>query len=196
MGGACARGRREFADQRQLHILGVLGVSPLFCHTVHSSVRGHLAEVNHRITHRGVLQEDFMDAPPAYQYTVSLHWAVGQIALGAIETMPTNSCERILFVLTMMFGFCFGSTLISTLSAAMMDYHMMQQDRTTKLRRLKQYLSENKVWVGCVSGPRPLCLKAAARTRALCAHRTTPAMAASHRVGGFRGWAAAAGDWR
>jgi len=80
-----------------------------------------------------------------YQYFVSLHWAAGQITLGAIDIMPTNSCERAFFVVSMFCGFFFGSTLVSMLSAAMMDYRMMQKDKTMKLRQLRRYLQENEV---------------------------------------------------
>jgi len=87
----------------------------------------------------------FFEAPVMYQYMVSFHWAAGQIALGSIDVTPTNSVERMVFVLTMMIGFLFGSTLVSMLSAAMMDYQMMKKDITMKLRLLRQYLRENEV---------------------------------------------------
>eukprot|EP00429_Kryptoperidinium_foliaceum_P019415 CAMPEP_0176045892 /NCGR_PEP_ID=MMETSP0120_2-20121206/22784_1 /TAXON_ID=160619 /ORGANISM="Kryptoperidinium foliaceum, Strain CCMP 1326" /LENGTH=982 /DNA_ID=CAMNT_0017379301 /DNA_START=78 /DNA_END=3022 /DNA_ORIENTATION=+ len=89
--------------------------------------------------------EPFLDSPLLYQYMVAFHWAAGQIALGSIDINPTNSLERMVFVLAMMFGFLFGSTLVSMLSAAMMDYQMMQKDRTVKLRTLSRYLKENDV---------------------------------------------------
>lgn len=88
---------------------------------------------------------DFHDSPVMYQYMIAFHWASGQIALGSIDIMPTNSIERVVFVLTMMIGFLFGSTLVSMLSAAMMDYQMMQKDITLKLRLLRQYLRQNEV---------------------------------------------------
>jgi len=93
----------------------------------------------------GSFDSTIEDASGLYQYLVAFHWAAGQIALGAIDTMPTNSYERIAFVLTMMFGFLFGSTLVSMLAAMMMDYQMMQKDRTMKLRTMRLYLRENSV---------------------------------------------------
>lgn len=91
---------------------------------------------------------EYGDSSPVYQYMVAFHWAAGQIALGSIDVTPSNSVERIVFVLTMMIGFLFGSTLVSMLSAAMMDYQMMQKDMTLKLRMLRQYLRENEVPAG------------------------------------------------
>mmetsp|Transcript_74659 Transcript_74659/g.228446 ORF Transcript_74659/g.228446 Transcript_74659/m.228446 type:complete len:998 (-) Transcript_74659:114-3107(-) len=87
----------------------------------------------------------YLETGHVYQYMVAFHWAAGQIALGAFDGMPTNSLERLVFVLAMMVGFLFGSTLVSTLSAAMMDYQMMHKDRRDKLRTLRQYLRENEV---------------------------------------------------
>lgn len=55
---------------------------------------------------------------------VALHWAVGQIALGPVDSIPQNTLERIFCVLATMIGFLFGSTLVSSLSAAMIDYQM------------------------------------------------------------------------
>jgi len=88
---------------------------------------------------------DFVDAGTSYQYAVSLHWAVGQIALGAIDTYPRNTLERLVFVLSTMVGFLFGSTLISSLSAAMIDFQMAKKDRLVKMRTLRRYLRENLV---------------------------------------------------
>merc|ERR1719343_1767956 len=44
-----------------------------------------------------------------------------------------------------MLGFLFGSLLIASLSAAIVDYQMMQKDKNQKLRALRQYLLERQV---------------------------------------------------
>lgn len=59
---------------------------------------------------------------------VALHWAVGQIALGAIDTVPQNSAERLIWVMATLVGFIFGSTLVSSLSAAMINFQMSKKD--------------------------------------------------------------------
>merc|ERR1719330_364228 len=87
----------------------------------------------------------FLELGQFYQYTTSFHWATAQIALGGIEHMPANSWERLFYVLAMMVGFLFGSSLVSSLSASMVDYQMMQKDKTSKMRALRQYLQENGV---------------------------------------------------
>jgi len=93
----------------------------------------------------GTEDAGFLDSPILYQFMVSFHWATGQISLGGIDVMPKNSLERLVFVAAMLVGFLFGSTLISSLSAAMMDYQMRHKDRRDKLRGLRQYLRENEV---------------------------------------------------
>merc|ERR1719188_44159 len=45
----------------------------------------------------------------------------------------------------MMIGFLLGSALISSLSAALMDFQLSQKDKTHKLRILRRYLIENNV---------------------------------------------------
>uniref|UniRef100_A0A7S2VR36 Ion transport domain-containing protein n=1 Tax=Zooxanthella nutricula TaxID=1333877 RepID=A0A7S2VR36_9DINO len=87
----------------------------------------------------------FLDVGREYQYWVSLHWAAAQISLGAIDIAPQNSMERALWVFAMSIGFLFGSALVSSLSAAMMDYHMSQKERKVALGILRRYLTENKV---------------------------------------------------
>eukprot|EP00429_Kryptoperidinium_foliaceum_P001059 CAMPEP_0176007562 /NCGR_PEP_ID=MMETSP0120_2-20121206/3297_1 /TAXON_ID=160619 /ORGANISM="Kryptoperidinium foliaceum, Strain CCMP 1326" /LENGTH=736 /DNA_ID=CAMNT_0017340327 /DNA_START=1 /DNA_END=2211 /DNA_ORIENTATION=+ len=85
------------------------------------------------------------DASFEYQYLSAFHWAVGQVSLAGSAIQPTNSWELGAGVASMMFGFLFGSMLVSMMSASMMDYHMMQKDRISKLRMLRRYLSDNKV---------------------------------------------------
>mmetsp|Transcript_74658 Transcript_74658/g.228436 ORF Transcript_74658/g.228436 Transcript_74658/m.228436 type:complete len:950 (-) Transcript_74658:81-2930(-) len=93
----------------------------------------------------GSARASYLETSNFYQYMVAFHWATGQIALGTIDTLPTNSLERCVFVLAMMVGFLFGSMLVSMMSASMMDYRMMQKDKKHKIRTLRQYLRENEV---------------------------------------------------
>jgi len=81
----------------------------------------------------------------AYQYMTSLNWAVGQIALGPVDAIPQNVVERIFSVLATMIGFLFGSTLVSSLSAAMVDYQMSKKDKVTKMRSLRRFLLQHQV---------------------------------------------------
>eukprot|EP00429_Kryptoperidinium_foliaceum_P059640 CAMPEP_0176093774 /NCGR_PEP_ID=MMETSP0120_2-20121206/46988_1 /TAXON_ID=160619 /ORGANISM="Kryptoperidinium foliaceum, Strain CCMP 1326" /LENGTH=945 /DNA_ID=CAMNT_0017427709 /DNA_START=53 /DNA_END=2887 /DNA_ORIENTATION=- len=88
---------------------------------------------------------NFLEQPRIYQYLVAFHWAAASISLGGVDVGPATSLERIVYVAAMLFGFIFGSVLVSLMSAAMMDYQMMRKGRTMKLRTLRQYLQENNV---------------------------------------------------
>merc|ERR1719210_3274530 len=59
--------------------------------------------------------------------------------------MPQNSFEKIFFVGAMLVGFFFGSSLIASLSSAMVEYQMNQKDKTTKMRELRQFLQSRHV---------------------------------------------------
>lgn len=85
------------------------------------------------------------DAPLQYQYMVAFSWAAGQIALGSLDVGPTNSSERAIFVLAMMLGFMFGSSVVSMLSTTMVDYRMRQKGKTRMMRMLRRYFRENSV---------------------------------------------------
>jgi len=80
-----------------------------------------------------------------YQYLTALNWAVGQIALGPVEAYPQNVFERVFSVLATMIGFLFGSTLVSSLSAAMVDYQMSKKDKVAKMRSLRCFLQQHHV---------------------------------------------------
>jgi len=67
------------------------------------------------------------------------------MTLGAIEVQSTNAAERLFSIICLTFGLLFGSSLISSLSAAMVDFREMQRERNEKLRLLRRYLRENKV---------------------------------------------------
>uniref|UniRef100_A0A7S2PCK3 Ion transport domain-containing protein n=1 Tax=Zooxanthella nutricula TaxID=1333877 RepID=A0A7S2PCK3_9DINO len=85
----------------------------------------------------------FLDAGFLYQYTTSFHWAISQISLGATDSMPSNSSERLVFVFATMMGFLFGSVLVSLLSAGIIDFRISRRDKIVKMRTLRRYLAES-----------------------------------------------------
>lgn len=87
----------------------------------------------------------FMEETLVYQYATAVHWAFAQFTLGAIEIVCTNSWERLFNVLCLLIGLTFGSTIVSSLSASMVDYQMRILDKTDKMRRLTRFLRENRV---------------------------------------------------
>jgi len=91
---------------------------------------------------------DFESMTTSYQYTTTLHWSVSQMTLGAIEITCQNTAERISNVTCLIFGLLFGSTLVSSLSATMVEFQMMRNGIRQRMRILRQYLRDNQVGVG------------------------------------------------
>jgi len=81
----------------------------------------------------------------AQEYIVAFHWSLAQVTLGSIDIVATNSSERLFNVVCLITGLLLGSSLISTLSANMVELQMTNKDRTQKMRTLRQYLQENPV---------------------------------------------------
>jgi len=80
-----------------------------------------------------------------YQYWTTFHWSLTQITLGATEVVSGNTVERIYTVICLVFGLLFGSTLVSSLSATMVEFQMLRNGRHQKLRLLRQFLSDHAV---------------------------------------------------
>jgi len=88
---------------------------------------------------------DFMETGRVFQYITAFHWSVAQFTLGAADANPVNSLERFFNTACLLMGLICGSTLISSLSASMVDYQMSQKSRNDELRKLRHFLRENKV---------------------------------------------------
>jgi len=85
---------------------------------------------------------DLLEATSIYQYFVALHWSVAQMTLGASDAMPVNSYERFLNIIFLMNGLVFGSTTISYVSAAIVDYLVLQRDVTNQLLECRRFLRQ------------------------------------------------------
>lgn len=94
--------------------------------------------------HRGEILP-FVKEDMWYQYVTSLHWSLAQFTLGANEISCTNSTERCFNIICLLIGLIFGSTLVSSLSAGMVDYQMRMMEKKNKMRRLQRYLKECRV---------------------------------------------------
>lgn len=87
----------------------------------------------------------FEDTDWAYQYFTSIHWTVAQLTLGAIEVTCQNTSERIFNVVCLFVGLLFGSVLVSSLAAALVELQEYSRERNQKLRTLRRYLDEHNV---------------------------------------------------
>lgn len=80
-----------------------------------------------------------------FQYATAIHWSIAQTTLGAMEVEPVNTHERIFNVGCLVIGLFFGSSLISSLSARMVEFRMSMQLRSHTMSTLRRYLLENNV---------------------------------------------------
>jgi hypothetical protein len=88
---------------------------------------------------------EFSERSIGYQYATSFHWAMSQITLGAMEVPSTNIVERFYTVACLLSGLLFGSTLVSSLSAMMLEAQMDKRDINQKLQQMRRYLREQRV---------------------------------------------------
>eukprot|EP00931_Biecheleriopsis_adriatica_P113692 TRINITY_DN8885_c0_g1_i1.p1 TRINITY_DN8885_c0_g1~~TRINITY_DN8885_c0_g1_i1.p1 ORF type:complete len:964 (-),score=128.94 TRINITY_DN8885_c0_g1_i1:65-2911(-) len=93
----------------------------------------------------GPLGHAFSEASVAYQYTTALHWSITQMTPGSMEVFPTNPLERTINILCLIFGLFFGSTLISQLSAGLVQLNMARREERMRMDKLRRYLKENSV---------------------------------------------------
>lgn len=93
----------------------------------------------------GGVSLDFLEANFGYQYSTAFHWSMAQLVSGEIEISCANTAERMFNILCLLVGLLFSSTLVSSLSASMVEMQMRMRESRTKLMRLRRYLRENKV---------------------------------------------------
>lgn len=87
----------------------------------------------------------FAEVDAWYQYVTSYHWSLAVLTQGALEFPCMSAYERLFNIACLMAGFLVGSMFISSLSARMVEYQTLHRDRVQQLRRLRRYLSENRV---------------------------------------------------
>jgi len=81
----------------------------------------------------------------AYEYTMSLHWVVGQMTLSGTDIATTNSTERALNVIALVVALVLGSTLISMMSAGIVDLRRSRQSKASSLLRLRDFLRQESI---------------------------------------------------
>jgi len=83
-----------------------------------------------------------------FQYIVSFQWALGCLTLGGSDITGRTSWERIFTIIATLTGVIFGGTLVSLLSAALIELKEMNQERSSKVRVLQEYLMQHEVDMG------------------------------------------------
>lgn len=85
------------------------------------------------------------DAGLLAQYVTSFQWSMAMMTLGAIDVVCMNTAERAFYVFCLPVGLTASSMLVSTMSATMVESHMVIADQKQKLRLLRRYLHHNHV---------------------------------------------------
>jgi len=87
----------------------------------------------------------FLHQSTSYQYLTALHWAVGCLSLDAIEINPKNPEERILNIISLTLGLLVSCSLISALSAAMVEFQTKRSWKVETMSKLRTYLQQNRI---------------------------------------------------
>mmetsp|Transcript_53227 Transcript_53227/g.119654 ORF Transcript_53227/g.119654 Transcript_53227/m.119654 type:complete len:666 (+) Transcript_53227:2-1999(+) len=87
----------------------------------------------------------YRDAGVAYQYFTALHWGASQLAAGNMDLQPLTTMERLFNTLCLVFGLIFGSALVSSLSATMMDLRDARHEQTKQIRLLRTYMVQQNI---------------------------------------------------
>lgn len=99
------------------------------------------------ITWRQTANNDVMyeESSEAFQYLTALHWAMSQMTPGSMEVYPTNSLERLCNVFCLLCCLIFSSSLVSVLSAKMIEFKMCRQQEMKQMDELRQFFHANQV---------------------------------------------------
>merc|ERR1719203_1334715 len=78
----------------------------------------------------------YLHAGRTFQYSSAIHWSIAQTTLGAMEVVSVNTVERTFNVACLLVGLFFGSSLISSLSAGMIEFRLSMQIRSHTMSSL------------------------------------------------------------
>ena len=89
----------------------------------------------------------FLDTDPVYRYASVLHSHVDLFTIGNVnsEMVTTSTCEKAFQACNSIIALLLACTLVSIVSAILVDKHASKRSQTVKLRALSQYLMENRV---------------------------------------------------
>eukprot|EP00930_Biecheleria_cincta_P000732 TRINITY_DN10173_c0_g2_i1.p1 TRINITY_DN10173_c0_g2~~TRINITY_DN10173_c0_g2_i1.p1 ORF type:complete len:1024 (-),score=158.17 TRINITY_DN10173_c0_g2_i1:89-3088(-) len=88
---------------------------------------------------------DFWQAPPLYQYVTSMLYVTCMLTLSGAHSIPPNTPEGFIGIVTIICGLMLSGTVVAILSAHVVEMAMAQQEKTTLLNTLGMYLKQRKV---------------------------------------------------
>uniref|UniRef100_A0A7S2L8U6 Ion transport domain-containing protein n=1 Tax=Zooxanthella nutricula TaxID=1333877 RepID=A0A7S2L8U6_9DINO len=86
-----------------------------------------------------------------YSYTTALHWSLTQFMPASMEVRPHNLMERVFNICVVLFGLLTFTSLVSGISSAMMHLQHLKAESMHRKRKLREWLSENKVTMNLVA---------------------------------------------
>lgn len=81
----------------------------------------------------------------AYQYVTTFHWSMIQLANGSMEVLPQNTSERIFTIGCLVVGVVIGCSLVSSISASVMQAQTLRQSHNEKVAALRHYLRQHAI---------------------------------------------------
>jgi len=87
----------------------------------------------------------YTETNDAYLYFTALHWSLTQMSPGSMQINPLNTGERFFTVLCLILGILCSGSIVSTLTAKMMQMMMANQDRMRKINVLRRFLRQKSV---------------------------------------------------
>lgn len=87
----------------------------------------------------------YHDTLPLFQYTTAFHWALTQMTPGSMQVFPRNSLERLFNIFALVFGMIFFSSLISSLSATMVNFRMKSTQTANQMAELRRFLRQANI---------------------------------------------------
>jgi len=81
----------------------------------------------------------------AFWYVSGFYWSITAMFSCASVLPPQNYAETVFSIVYIIFGMLFGSSLISSVAAMLVDFQVVTRDQNEKLRTLRKYLRQNGV---------------------------------------------------
>mmetsp|Transcript_43579 Transcript_43579/g.100413 ORF Transcript_43579/g.100413 Transcript_43579/m.100413 type:complete len:1128 (+) Transcript_43579:92-3475(+) len=80
-----------------------------------------------------------------HEYTLYFYWSVTAMVSGASFMVPTTQMENLYITCFILFSLIFGSTLISSLAAMLMELEVSSRERAYAIQTLRAYLYQNHI---------------------------------------------------
>jgi len=80
-----------------------------------------------------------------FLYASAFHWSMAQMTLGATEVPASNTFERLANITMLLVGLLISSTLVSSLSAGLINSQLRAAEKNERLLSLRKYLRQRGV---------------------------------------------------